>query len=147
MLFIVVIWSLCTALLSLKFITITFFSIRGNLGNYVFGEQNFENLITSLLNNFEQSQGLRKEDAKRVPETKVTQKHVDNGAQCTTCMDIFVLDETVCQLNCSHIFHKQCIVPWLERQKTCPICRQEVDPNVWPGAAPPRLITDVDELD
>lgn len=122
-------------------------NIRGNLGNYAFGEQNFDEIITNLLNNFEHSQGLQKQEAQRVPITNVTQKQVDNGAQCTTCMDTFNLDEEVAQLNCNHIFHKLCITPWLERQKTCPICRQEVDPSSWPGAPEPRVITDVDELD
>lgn len=34
------------------------------------------------------------------------------------------LDEPVLELPCQHIFHRDCLVPWLERHRTCPICRQ-----------------------
>ena len=27
---------------------------------------------------------------------------------------------------CSHLFHDECLVPWLERHNTCPVCRFEL---------------------
>ena len=35
-----------------------------------------------------------------------------------------MLDESVRELNCGHIFHTDCIVPWLEQHATCPVCRK-----------------------
>lgn len=121
-------------------------SILSNLQNYAFGDANFEQIITQLLNGYEQQAGLTEADLRRLPMTNVTQEHVDNGTQCTTCMDTFALAEEVAQLDCRHVFHKACIVPWLQRQKTCPICRHEVEPQRWPED-PARRIADVDELD
>ncbi|CAD5209746.1 unnamed protein product [Bursaphelenchus xylophilus] len=118
-----------------------------NLGDYAFGDANFDEIITQLLNGYEQSVGLSKAEIKRLPMTNVTQIHVDNGTQCTTCMDTFDLGQEVAQLDCKHIYHKDCLVPWLERQKTCPICRQPIDPSKWPEVEDARIITDVDELD
>ncbi|CAD5206672.1 unnamed protein product [Bursaphelenchus okinawaensis] len=121
--------------------------VTTNLGDYALGDANFDEIITQLLNGYEQNIGLSKSDIKRVPIINVTSTHVENGTQCTTCFDNFELDQEVAQLNCKHIFHKDCITPWLERQKTCPICRQPVDPSQWPEGEKDRVITDVDELD
>ena len=48
----------------------------------------------------------------------------DENLQCSVCWDNFVLDESVRELNCGHIFHTDCIVPWLEQHATCPVCRK-----------------------
>ena len=45
--------------------------------------------------------------------------------QCSVCWDDFKLDEEVRQLRCEHIFHGDCIIPWLELHDTCPVCRKE----------------------
>ena len=34
------------------------------------------------------------------------------------------------QLPCSHLFHENCVFPWLEMKQTCPICRLELDNDV-----------------
>lgn len=44
-------------------------------------------------------------------------------------------------LDCQHLFHRECILPWFERHDTCPICRKAVDPAKWPISNP------LDELD
>ena len=49
--------------------------------------------------------------------------------QCSVCWDDFKLDEDVRQLKCEHIFHENCIIPWLELHNTCPVCRQEQEPG------------------
>lgn len=122
------------------------FSVHSNLNDYAWGPNGLDNILTALLNQFdeaqERSRALRPEDIKRIPMVKVTQKHVENGTQCTTCMETFNLGEDVAKLNCDHIFHRPCIEPWLQRNNTCPICRTQIDPNVWE----PK-IADVDELD
>jgi len=30
---------------------------------------------------------------------------------------------------CLHIFHSECLLPWLARKTTCPTCRLDVDPD------------------
>ena len=49
----------------------------------------------------------------------------DAKAQCSVCWDDFKLEEEVRQLKCDHIFHENCIIPWLELHNTCPVCRKE----------------------
>lgn len=49
----------------------------------------------------------------------------DEKCQCSVCWDDFKLGEEVRQLKCEHIFHEDCIIPWLELHNTCPVCRKE----------------------
>uniref|UniRef100_A0A183CL68 RING-type domain-containing protein n=1 Tax=Globodera pallida TaxID=36090 RepID=A0A183CL68_GLOPA len=119
--------------------------LNGNLNDYAWGEHGLDNVLTALLNQFDGAQQptrLTPEDIAKLPMCKVVQKQVDNGTQCTTCMETFVLDETVGKLDCGHIFHPDCLKPWLQRNNTCPICRKEIDPSKWVDP-----ILDVDELD
>ena len=49
----------------------------------------------------------------------------ENGEVCTVCCDAG--DETWLVLPCKHTFHRSCASEWLSnRQRTCPLCRQEV---------------------
>lgn len=34
--------------------------------------------------------------------------------QCSVCWEDFTIDEKVMKLACDHMFHKDCIIPWLE---------------------------------
>ncbi|KAL3081252.1 hypothetical protein niasHS_012356 [Heterodera schachtii] len=122
------------------------FNIHGNLQDYAWGEHGLDNVLTALLNTFDgtqqQTRALRPEDIDKLPSAKVGPKHIENATQCTTCMEYFVLDETVAKLDCEHIFHPDCLKPWLARNNTCPICRKQIDPSKWGPS-----ISDVDELD
>ena len=70
-----------------------------------------------------------------LPCVAVEQKLVDEGLTCAVCADEFQLNETrVNKLPCNHIFHNDCIVPWLKKQNTCPLCRAELPaaPRIMP---------------
>lgn len=83
-----------------------------------------------------------------LPMKKVTQEHIDNGAQCTTCFDTFKLDEDVGALDCNHIFHRPCIEPWLKTKNSCPVCRQKVNMKEWKKNHLKKLQeADLDSLD
>jgi hypothetical protein len=42
---------------------------------------------------------------------------------CPICSEDYSCGEPVTEMPCKHIFHKLCVIPWLEAKKTCPICR------------------------
>lgn len=44
--------------------------------------------------------------------------------ECSICFDEFKENELLKQLNCNHIFHKECLSQWLLNEKHCPICQQ-----------------------
>ena len=44
------------------------------------------------------------------------------------CCGSFAPEDDVTELECDerHIFHTDCLRPWLEKQLSCPICRTRV---------------------
>ncbi|KAK7292141.1 hypothetical protein RIF29_07864 [Crotalaria pallida] len=63
---------------------------------------------------------------RNLPSVVVTQEDVDNNsALCAVCKDDFAAGEEAKQLPCSHLYHGDCIVPWLGIRNTCPVCRFE----------------------
>ncbi|CAH8313267.1 unnamed protein product [Eruca vesicaria subsp. sativa] len=45
---------------------------------------------------------------------------------CAVCKDEMVLEEEVKRLPCRHLYHGECITPWLGIRNTCPVCRFEL---------------------
>ncbi|EXC26030.1 E3 ubiquitin-protein ligase RING1 [Morus notabilis] len=52
---------------------------------------------------------------------------------CTICLEELSLDwndnQTVLRMPCSHLYHRDCIVQWLEISHLCPLCRYAVPIN------------------
>lgn len=45
---------------------------------------------------------------------------------CSVCREIFNSGDTALEMPCFHLFHKPCIVAWLESHNNCPTCRYEL---------------------
>lgn len=100
--------------------------LHGNPGDYAWGSGGLDTIITQLLNNLDGSgpPPMPSHDIAKIPSVEITEEDTSKNLQCTVCMEDFVLKEPVRQLPCSHKFHNDCIVPWLEMHGSCPICRK-----------------------
>lgn len=50
----------------------------------------------------------------KVPFVEVAAEDVAKNLQCSVCMEDFKFEESVRKLTCGHLYHNDCIVPWLE---------------------------------
>ncbi|OBA21269.1 hypothetical protein METBIDRAFT_41364 [Metschnikowia bicuspidata var. bicuspidata NRRL YB-4993] len=54
-----------------------------------------------------------------------TELHFDSGS-CSICLEVYELDDVVRGLICGHVYHADCVDPWLTRRRACcPICKRD----------------------
>ena len=53
----------------------------------------------------------------------VNTQYVKNET-CTICLDDFS-NKKIIKLKCNHVYHYDCILPWLEENNNCPLCRDQ----------------------
>lgn len=64
-----------------------------------------------------------------LPNVQVTADDLleETNKECAICLEEQEIGHTACKLPCGHLFHRTCILSWLEKQCTCPTCRFELE--------------------
>ncbi|KAG5248393.1 E3 ubiquitin-protein ligase [Salix suchowensis] len=61
-----------------------------------------------------------------LPLVIISEEHErHDGVACAICKDLLPIDTEVNQLPCLHLYHPDCILPWLSARNSCPLCRYE----------------------
>lgn len=47
----------------------------------------------------------------------------DDEKRCAICLEDFDTRQEVMVTPCNHMFHEDCIVPWVKSNGQCPVCR------------------------
>lgn len=61
-----------------------------------------------------------------MPTIKIDQSHLCSNSECSICMEKFVVGSEAKQMPCKHIYHSDCIIPWLSQNNSCPVCRYKM---------------------
>lgn len=100
-----------------------------NFGDYFIGP-GLEQLIQQLAENDPNRYGTppaSKSAVEALPFIKISKELLaSDSSQCAVCKDTFELGEEAKQMPCKHIYHSDCILPWLELHNSCPVCRYEL---------------------
>ncbi|KAH0623015.1 hypothetical protein JD844_030900, partial [Phrynosoma platyrhinos] len=61
-----------------------------------------------------------------LPAVRIAPAQADKGLKCPVCLLEFEEEETVREMPCQHLFHSGCLLPWLGKTNSCPLCRHEL---------------------
>ncbi|KAK8564100.1 hypothetical protein V6N13_005685 [Hibiscus sabdariffa] len=105
------------------------FRLPANIGDYFIGP-GLEQLIQQLAENDPNRYGTppaSKSAIEALPSVNITKNNSNlEFNQCAVCMDEFEEGTEAKQMPCKHLYHKDCILPWLELHNSCPVCRHEL---------------------
>ncbi|CAO3600864.1 unnamed protein product [Absidia cylindrospora] len=114
--------------------TLTGTSMVGNPNDYVSSQAALDNIITQLMEQTGSGSAApppAPEDViSGLPKRAISEKEfIEDQIDCAVCKDDFNVSELVIELPCQHVFHDDCIKPWLKVNGTCPVCRHSVAPS------------------
>ncbi|KAG8063356.1 hypothetical protein GUJ93_ZPchr0003g18339 [Zizania palustris] len=102
---------------------------RANVADYFVGP-GLDDLIEQLTQNDRRgAPPATQSSIDAMPTVKITQRHLSGDSHCPVCKDKFELGSEAREMPCKHLYHSDCIIPWLEQHNSCPVCRYELPPQ------------------
>ncbi|XP_073293168.1 probable E3 ubiquitin-protein ligase RHC2A [Primulina huaijiensis] len=61
-----------------------------------------------------------------MPTVEISGQHIALESHCAVCKEPFELGVEAREMPCNHLYHQDCILPWLSLKNSCPVCRHEL---------------------
>ena len=108
--------------------------ILGILGHENTNDQSMEDIINYIMVNDTNRYGnppTAKKTLESLEKIVVNSKNKnilcsDNDNSCSVCKEVYEDEQILVNLPCKHLFHEECIIPWLKDRNSCPTCRFEL---------------------
>jgi len=102
-------------------------NMTGNFGDYVHGN-NMQDVIDRLFRLAQPNTPppASKETVKNLKKFTIEENDVSDDKECSVCKCTYQKGDGCTELPCGHYYHNDCILPWLERSNSCPLCRYEL---------------------
>ncbi|GLT67024.1 hypothetical protein SLA2020_393590 [Shorea laevis] len=72
------------------------------------------------------NQPASKSAIESMPTVEIESTHVNSECHCAVCTEPFELGIKAREMPCKHIYHEDCIIPWLSIRNSCPVCRHQL---------------------
>ena len=59
----------------------------------------------------------------KVKKNIIPFEEVDKSSTCSICLEEFNSEKEIAFLDCKHIYHMECIIEWINKEPSCPLCR------------------------
>uniref|UniRef100_I3M712 E3 ubiquitin-protein ligase RNF181 n=3 Tax=Marmotini TaxID=337730 RepID=I3M712_ICTTR len=96
----------------------------GALGGSLFNRMDLEDLGLVVDWDHHLPPPAAKAAVESLPRTVISGSQAE--LKCPVCLLEFEEQETVIEMPCHHLFHSNCILPWLSKTNSCPLCRHEL---------------------
>ncbi|NXK02413.1 RN128 ligase, partial [Herpetotheres cachinnans] len=115
---------------SIFFISVSFFIVTAaTMGYFIFYSARRLRIARAQSRNQRQLKARAKKAIEQLQLRTLKQGDKETGPDgdtCVVCIELYKPNEVVRILTCNHLFHKNCIDPWLLEHRTCPMCKCDI---------------------
>ncbi|KFQ37806.1 E3 ubiquitin-protein ligase RNF128, partial [Mesitornis unicolor] len=115
---------------SILFISVSFFIVTAaTMGYFIFYSARRLRIARAQSRNQRQLKARAKKAIEQLQLRTLKQGDKETGPDgdtCVVCIEAYKPNEVVRILTCNHLFHKNCIDPWLLEHRTCPMCKCDI---------------------
>ena len=59
----------------------------------------------------------------KIKKNIISVSDIDENSSCSICLEDFNSPTEILFLDCKHIYHSPCILEWITKDPSCPLCR------------------------